>query len=86
MLTLQHRPEQPPSASAAFVAPPAAEEHSATKQPDAWPLLVLDPGLVPDAGEFLARCRWCGWASPRHATPAGALAAFVAHSCPERPT
>ena len=50
-----------------------------------WPLLVLDPGLSPDAGEFLARCRRCGWASPRRATPAGALAAFAAHSCQERP-
>jgi hypothetical protein len=50
-----------------------------------WPLLVLDPGLVPDAGEFLARCRRCGWASPRQATPKAALAAFAAHSCQERP-
>ncbi len=50
-----------------------------------WPLLVLDPGLVPDGGEFLARCRRCGWASPRQVTATAALAAFAAHSCPEEP-
>jgi hypothetical protein len=58
---------------------------SSDRQALTWPLLVLDPGLVPDAGEFLARCRRCGWASPRQVTPTAALAAFAAHSCPEEP-
>jgi hypothetical protein len=45
----------------------------------AWPLLVLD------AGTFLARCRRCGWSSPREPTPGKALAAIERHSCEERP-
>lgn len=57
----------------------------ATERPDGWPLLVQDPGQIPGAPPFLARCRWCGWASPRQATPTAALAAFAAHSCPEEP-
>jgi hypothetical protein len=44
---------------------------------DGWPLLVLD------AGAFLARCRWCGWASPRRSTLEAALANFGAHACEE---
>ena len=57
----------------------------ASRRPDAWPLLVLDPGLVPNAGAFLARCRRCGWTSPRQATPKAVLTMFAAHSCQERP-
>ena len=56
------------------------------QRPDAWPLLVLDPGRTRDARSFLARCRWCGWKSTRESTPAAALAAFKVHSCQERPT
>jgi hypothetical protein len=50
---------------------------SASERLDMWPLLVLD------AGAFLARCRWCGWASPRQSTLEAALAAFEAHDCQE---
>jgi hypothetical protein len=85
MFALQRRLGRHPSASAAFMVPPPAEVPGATEQRDVWPLLVLDPGLIPNAGEFLTRCRWCGWTSPRQATPKAALAAFVAHSCQERP-
>jgi hypothetical protein len=58
----------------------------ATERPDGWPLLIQDVGEVPGAPPFLARCRWCGWASPRQATPDRALAAFAAHLCQERPS
>jgi hypothetical protein len=44
-----------------------------------WPLPVLD------AGAFLARCRWCGWASPRQSTLKAALTAFEGHVC-EKPS
>jgi hypothetical protein len=53
-------------------------------QPNARPLLVQDPGRVPDAPPFLARCRRCGWTCPRQPTPGEALAAFAAHTCQER--
>jgi len=59
--------------------------------PGTWPFLVLAcdqfvawPLLVLDAGEFLTRCRWCDWTSPRQPTPGAALAAFDAHICKER--
>lgn len=42
---------------------------------DVWPLLVLD------AGAFQARCRWCGWASPRQPALKAALSAFEVHAC-----
>lgn len=57
----------------------------ASEQSDAWPLLILDPGRARDAGMFLARCRRCGWKSPRQPTPCAAWAAFDAHVCEERP-
>jgi hypothetical protein len=60
-------------------------EPSAKASP-AWPLLVQDPGLTPNAGEFLTRCRWCDWNGPRASTPDEALAAFAAHACQERPS
>jgi hypothetical protein len=43
------------------------------------------PLFVLDAGTFLARCRRCGWSSPREPTPGKALAAIELHSCKERP-
>jgi hypothetical protein len=44
-----------------------------------FPLLVLD------AGEFLARCRWCDWSGPPASTPGEALVAFASHACQELP-
>jgi hypothetical protein len=43
-----------------------------------WPCL-----LVLDAGAFQARCRSCGWASPRQPALEAALATFEAHVCQE---
>jgi hypothetical protein len=80
MLTLQQRPLE-------FADPTLVRSDMDTASPIAHeaPLLVLDPGLIPNAGEFLARCRRCGWSSTRESTPDKALAAFAAHSCHERP-
>jgi len=86
MQTLQHRsadlPMEIPATAGSGSTPlaPLDSEHAG-----AWPLLVLDPGLVPNAGDFLARCRRCGWVSPRQATPKAALTVFAAHSCQEPP-
>jgi hypothetical protein len=55
----------------ASVAPTPSERFTA------WPLLVLD------AGAFLARCRRCGWTSPRQSALEAALATFEAHLCEE---
>jgi hypothetical protein len=85
MLTLQHHPGHPLSASGALALPPAAEIPVASDKPSAWPLLVLDPGRTRDAGMFLARCRQCGWTSPGVWTPGAARAAFQAHACQGRP-
>ncbi len=86
MQTLQHRsadlPVEIPAKAGSGSTPLALDSEHA----GAWPLLILDPGLVPDAGEFLARCRWCGWTSPRQATPRAALTAFAAHACGEGPS
>jgi hypothetical protein len=43
-----------------------------------WPCL-----LILDAGAFLARCRSCGWATPRQPAMEPALATFEAHACQE---
>jgi hypothetical protein len=83
MLALQCRPGRPPSASGALALPPAAEVPVAAEQPNAWPLLLLDPGRTREAGMFLACCRRCGWTSPRTWTPGAARAAFQAHACQE---
>jgi hypothetical protein len=42
------------------------------------------PLLVLDAGTFLARCRRCGWSSPRESTLGKALVAIGLHACEER--
>jgi hypothetical protein len=61
------------------VVEPVQQGDLAVSERDMSPLLVLD------AGEFLARCRSCGWRSPRESTPGEALAVFVAHECEEQP-
>jgi hypothetical protein len=80
MRTLQQRP--PGLVDASTV---QADMDAASPTPRDWPLLVQSPGEVPGAPLFLTRCRWCGWTSPRQATPDAAMAAFAAHACPERP-
>lgn len=85
MQTLELASDGLPTDTLADATPVESDTATAPTTPRDWPLLVLDPGPLPDAGKFLARCRWCGWTSPRQATPDAAMAAFAAHSCQERP-
>jgi hypothetical protein len=85
-MSAAHSYAPPDGASRQAATPsPIALALMATERPNVWPLLVLDPGLVPNAGEFLALCRRCGWRSPRELTAGAALAVFALHAC-ERPS
>jgi hypothetical protein len=86
MLALQLRPDGQSAGTPAGARTCSAPINLVVPEwPDAWPLLVLDPGRTKGAGAFLAWCRRCDWKSPRLSNPGAVWAAFEAHSCQERP-